>query len=115
MLKNNKIDVNVLVAIRRWMEVDGGAIFLQIKNGFAQMEAKYTSSLENSLMNLEKKIRNLVLEQHNRGLQEISEMRAELFKQNEPVGAKIAGARNDMSAGQLTMQQDLKDMKAKLF
>lgn len=81
--------------------------FLQIKNGFAQMTAKFNSSLENCLMNLEKKIRDLTLEQHNRGVQAISETRAELSQYNEPIGANIAGVRNDMSAGQLAMQQDL--------
>uniref|UniRef100_A0A1B0BMV2 Uncharacterized protein n=1 Tax=Glossina palpalis gambiensis TaxID=67801 RepID=A0A1B0BMV2_9MUSC len=83
-------------------------IFLQIKNGFAQMEAKLNSSLENGLMNLGKKMRDLVLEQHSRG-----QLQIELLQHNEQVGANMAGARNDMSAGQLAMQ-DLKDMEANL-
>uniref|UniRef100_A0A1B0AIJ1 Uncharacterized protein n=1 Tax=Glossina pallidipes TaxID=7398 RepID=A0A1B0AIJ1_GLOPL len=44
------------------------------------MEASSNSSLENSLMNVEKKICDLALEQYNRGLQAINELRAELLQ-----------------------------------
>uniref|UniRef100_A0A1A9ZSD9 Uncharacterized protein n=1 Tax=Glossina pallidipes TaxID=7398 RepID=A0A1A9ZSD9_GLOPL len=87
--------------------LDGGDIFLQIKNGFAQMKVKFNSSLENSLM----KLWNSIIVVSSK----FSEMRAEHLQHNEPVGANIAGARNNMSAGQLAMQQDLKDLKAKWF
>uniref|UniRef100_A0A1B0G5Z5 Uncharacterized protein n=1 Tax=Glossina morsitans morsitans TaxID=37546 RepID=A0A1B0G5Z5_GLOMM len=62
---------------------DGGGVFLQFKNVFALMGAKLNSSLENSLMNLEKKICDLGLEQHDSCREESSELLAELLQHNE--------------------------------
>uniref|UniRef100_A0A1A9UUG2 Uncharacterized protein n=1 Tax=Glossina austeni TaxID=7395 RepID=A0A1A9UUG2_GLOAU len=66
------------------------------------------------LMNLEKKIVDLLLEQYNRGVQVINELRAKLLQHNEQVSAKIAWVWNEISADQLAMQQDLSEMKVKL-
>uniref|UniRef100_A0A1B0GBY9 Uncharacterized protein n=1 Tax=Glossina morsitans morsitans TaxID=37546 RepID=A0A1B0GBY9_GLOMM len=45
--------------------------------------ANLNSSLENNLMNVEKRICDLALEQYSRGLQKLSELQAELLKHNE--------------------------------
>lgn len=65
-------------------------------------------------MNVEKEICDLAQEQHKPVVQEISELRAELLQPKEQVGADIARVRNEMSAGQLAMQQDLNNMQPRI-
>lgn len=49
--------------------MDGGAIFLQITDGFAQVEVKLFERLENSLLSLEKKIHELVKMEYHHNVQ----------------------------------------------
>uniref|UniRef100_A0A1B0C0K9 Uncharacterized protein n=1 Tax=Glossina palpalis gambiensis TaxID=67801 RepID=A0A1B0C0K9_9MUSC len=74
-----------------------------------------SSSVENRLANLEKKMCDFALERHNHGPQEIIELRAKLLQHSEHVDANIARVRNEMSAGQLATQHELSDMKVTLY
>lgn len=58
---------------------------------------------------------DLTLEQHDSGLQEISELWAELLQHNKKIDMSIAVVRNEMSAGELAIELDLNYVKSKVI